>query len=156
MSTKEHLYRPLQNPNGDLMVNAVVRILQPGTTDAVTQTFYQDPDGTNPYSNPYTCASGVVDIYFDAPIVVKIGVTLGGTEVFFDNVTVSGGINSISTITSLAAQAAAAAADAANSATTAASATTSGIAWDTDGVAYLVGPFSGIALDTDGVPYLLG
>lgn len=120
--TKEHLYRPIQKSNGDLMQNSVIRVLQAGTTILVPDVLYADTGGLDQFSNPFTCVSGVVDIYFTNPIVVKLGVTPADSpdEIFFDNIQVSGGLGTVAQMqilldqTLLAAQAAAqSAADAA-------------------------------------------
>lgn len=86
--TRAHLYRPLQDSAGNLQRGATVRLLRPGTLAPIDDQIFIGPDGTETYSQPIACPHGFLDVYFDLPVRVRVGVTPfgGGTEVFFENI----------------------------------------------------------------------
>lgn len=89
MTTRAHLYRPVQDTSGDVQSNVAVRVLQPGTTTPIADTMYVASTGGTTRSNPYTYTDGVISFYLDTPQRVRLGVTVGAApEVFFEDVDV--------------------------------------------------------------------
>jgi hypothetical protein len=90
VTDRAHFYKPIQNLAGDVQPNAVVRVLQPGTTTPITEQIFVGPSGSTEYSQPISFANGIVDFYLDAPKRVRLGVTLPTqAEVFFEDVDVA-------------------------------------------------------------------
>ena len=85
---REHLLRPIQNSAGDLLANSVVRLIDPVTGSNITAPIYAGEDDVDPIGNPYTTPDGMIDIYVDQPMRVRIGITpsLATEEIFIQNV----------------------------------------------------------------------
>lgn len=80
---RAHLYLPIASAAGDVLEGISVRLLDPGTTNPIADTVYSGPSGGGSYAQPYTVATGVLDVYLDAPRRVRIGVTPPGQAEFF-------------------------------------------------------------------------
>lgn len=90
---RAHFSRPVQDASGDVQLNAVVRVLQPGTTTPITDTIYAAATGGTTRTNPFTYTDGVISFYLDTPQQVRLGVTIGAApEVFFDDVDVDAAV----------------------------------------------------------------
>ena len=86
---RSHFYRPLQDNHGDLVTDASVRVLQPGTTTLITDTMWDSVTGGTALPNPFSPTTGIVDFYMDTAQTVKLGITSGvQPEVFIDNIDV--------------------------------------------------------------------
>src|SRR6476619_3292022 len=85
---RAHLFRPLQDGAGNLQRGATVRVLTPGTDLPVEFALYTGDTGSAAYSQPISCPTGFLNVYFATPVRVRLGVTPfgGGTEVFFDDI----------------------------------------------------------------------
>jgi hypothetical protein len=85
--TRAHLYRPVVDNQGNVLPNAIVRVLQPGTTTPISDTMYVDDTSGVTRSNPHTYADGVIDFYVEDAQRVRLGIKIGsGTEVFYEDV----------------------------------------------------------------------
>lgn len=85
--SRNHLYYVAQDVAGNALTGASVRLLQPGTTNLIADPFYNDDTTITPQTNPFTTASGAVDIYIDTPQRVDIGVTpVGANEQIVKNI----------------------------------------------------------------------
>jgi hypothetical protein len=84
---RAHLYVVAQDPAGNAIENATVRLLQPGTTNLIADPIY--PDSTTPTAglNPFVTATGMVSVYLDTPQRVRIGVAPpGAAERFIEDI----------------------------------------------------------------------
>lgn len=87
--SRPHFYRPILDPAGNLITDATVRVLQPGTTNLLADTLYSTPSGPETLPNPWDPTSGEIDFYLDSPQTVRIGVTQPPQiEKFFENIDV--------------------------------------------------------------------
>jgi hypothetical protein len=80
---RAHLYKPIQDTEGRLRLNAVVRVLQPGTTTPYTSPLYAADSGSSTVSNPFTATSGIIDFYIEDSVRVRLGITVGAEPEFF-------------------------------------------------------------------------
>jgi hypothetical protein len=84
---RAHLYMVAQDPAGNALENATVRILQPGTVNPIASPIYATDTDTSAMSNPFTTASGVIDFYIDTAQRVRIGVTpVSAVERFIEDI----------------------------------------------------------------------
>lgn len=92
MTTRKHIQRPIRDGSGNLVPNVSVRILEPGTTNLISQILYQASAGTSSISNPFVCVNGIIDFYLDRAQTVRVGVVLPGAsaETFFEDVQIGG------------------------------------------------------------------
>lgn len=74
---RAHLLRPLQDGQGNLVLSATIRVLNPGTTDLIVQTLYVDDSSSLTLSNPVVITDGWIDVYLASPQRVRLGVTVG-------------------------------------------------------------------------------
>lgn len=90
MTSRVHLGpRPIVDSSGNLITNASVRVLQPGTTIPITDTLWQLSSGGSAQSQPWVPSDGNINFYLDRPQTVRIGITPnGGTESFFEDIDV--------------------------------------------------------------------
>lgn len=89
MVTPAHLYHAITDAQGNLIQRCAVRVYEAGTTTLVADPFYSDPGLSDQLGNPYVSLNGIVDLYFDGPHRVRIGVTpptTGAQEIIFDYV----------------------------------------------------------------------
>lgn len=87
---RAHLLRPLQDAAGNLVTDAIVRVLMPGTTTLIVDTLYVDDSSGLTLSNPWETTSGSVNFYLQTPQRVRIGVTVGtAPEAFIEDVDVA-------------------------------------------------------------------
>jgi hypothetical protein len=86
---RAHFTRPVTDQQGNLLPNVQVSIYDPGTTDPISDTIYSTDVGTNVLSNPYVSNTGIIDIYFDVPRRVRIGLIQGTLPVqYYEDVDV--------------------------------------------------------------------
>lgn len=87
---RAHLYRPIQDNAGNLVLNTSVRVLQPDTEDLILEPIYVDDTGDTLADNPMTVADGVISFYLDDPKVVRLGISAAGqAEQFIDDLLVA-------------------------------------------------------------------
>jgi hypothetical protein len=88
---RAHFSKTLTDNAGNVLLNASVRVLQPGSTLPISQPIYSDNNSTNTLPNPFVCSTGVIDFYLNAAQRVRIGITPSGdsTEVYFEDIDVS-------------------------------------------------------------------
>lgn len=80
---RAHYQTTVVDNQGNVLTGASVRLLQPGSTDLITATFYLSSDSPTPSSNPFTSTDGSVSVYADAPLRVRVGVSVGANPEFF-------------------------------------------------------------------------
>lgn len=99
---RAHLSRVITDNQGNVVAGAVVRVLQPDTTTLITDTLWvDDTTTTQQAANPFTAGNGLVDLYCDTPIRVRLGVTPpGGVEIFFDNLDFSEALSGVNAFNS--------------------------------------------------------
>lgn len=86
MTARAHLYRPLVDQHGDLITDATVRVLQPGTTDLVTDSLYYNSTDDSILPNPFNVTNGVLDFYMNQAQTVRFGISRPGqAEVFIED-----------------------------------------------------------------------
>lgn len=85
---RAHLYRPVQDAEGDLVTDLTVRLLEPGTDAEISATIYVDRDGDEVLTQPISVPSGIIDLYLPYPKVVRLAIFAAGEETFFDDVPV--------------------------------------------------------------------
>ncbi len=87
--TRAHFYAIAQDPAGNAIENAVIRVLQPGTTSVIAAPLYDSDTSITSISNPFTTATGAISFYVDVPQRVKIGITPpNAAERYTDNLDV--------------------------------------------------------------------
>jgi hypothetical protein len=74
---RAHFTRPVTDQQGNLLPNVQITIYDPGTTDLISDTIYSTDVGTNVLSNPFVSNTGILDIYFDVPRRIRIGIVQG-------------------------------------------------------------------------------
>lgn len=86
---RAHLYRLMQDSQGNLVPDVTVRVLEPGTTTLIGDALYPDSDSASPMANPFVSPTGVINFYLDSPRRVRLGVsTQEIPERFYENVDV--------------------------------------------------------------------
>lgn len=85
---RAHLYRPLQDSAGNLQRGATVRLYRPGTTTLIDNLLFVADEGEQMFTQPLTCPDGFLNVYFQRPVRMRVGVRPfgGGEEVFFDDI----------------------------------------------------------------------
>lgn len=84
---RQHLYMVAQDPAGNALENAQIRILQPGTENPIAAPIYANDTDVTAMPNPFTTASGLISIYIDTPQRVRIGITPpSAAERFIDDI----------------------------------------------------------------------
>lgn len=87
--TRAHLYAVATDPAGNAQENAVIRLLQPGTTTLIAAPIYGDDTSVVSISNPFTSVSGQISVYLDTPQRVRIGIApVGAVERFIEDIDV--------------------------------------------------------------------
>lgn len=88
---RAHCYRPVLDPQGNVLSDLVVRVYEPGTTTLISEPIYLgllDPTGTD---QPIPFTNGVINFYLDDPKRVRIGVRKGvNPEQYFEDIDVVG------------------------------------------------------------------
>lgn len=88
---REHLYMLIVDREGNLQEGAEVRLLQPHTLNLIAVPIYEADVGNNVIGNPFEIDSGIIDIYVDNPIRVRIGVRIGSSaEQFIEDIDIGG------------------------------------------------------------------
>lgn len=89
MTDRAHLYRLVQDDQGNLLPNVTVTLYEPGTATPITDTIYADNSSTETYTNPFISSDGQVDFYLEAPRRVKLGIQITDqVPEFYDNLDV--------------------------------------------------------------------
>lgn len=84
---RAHYQTKIVDSQGNVVIGAQVRLLQPGTTTPITVPVYSNAVTTSTMSNPFTASSGTVTIYVDTSMRVRIGITVGASnEIFVEDV----------------------------------------------------------------------
>lgn len=87
--TRSHLYAVATDAAGNAQENAVIRLLQPGTTTLIAAPIYDSDTNVVSISNPFTSTSGQISVYLDTPQRVRIGIApVGGAERFIEDIDV--------------------------------------------------------------------
>lgn len=76
--SRMHLYRPVTDAQGNLRTNATVRLIDPVTSGSITTDIFDDPTALTTLSNPFVVADGIIDVWFDDPLVLNVGVVPQG------------------------------------------------------------------------------
>lgn len=85
--SRSHLYKPIQDAQGNLRVGAQVRVFAPGSATLTTVPLYEADTGTAQKNKIFTTSTGIIDFYTEEPARFRIGVKVGDEpEVFFENV----------------------------------------------------------------------
>lgn len=86
---RSHLYRPIQDAQGNLRRNAIVRVFDAGLGTLTSVPLYASNVGNVVKPAVHTVPNGIIDIYTDEPQRFRIGIKVGDEpEVLFDNVDV--------------------------------------------------------------------
>lgn len=80
---RAHLYRPIQDNQGDIRTGAVVTVYAPGSAVPTPVTLYPSDTGTVPLANPFTANAGVVDFYTERPGRFRLGIKAGNENEYF-------------------------------------------------------------------------
>lgn len=84
---RAHFTRPVTDDQGSLLPNAQVSVFEPGTITYISEVLYASDTGSDVLTNPYISDTGVVDLYLDEPMRVRIGIVQGGLPMqFFEDV----------------------------------------------------------------------
>jgi hypothetical protein len=75
---RAHFYRPIQDTQGNIVQDATVRVLQPGTTTPIADPMYVAATGPSVLANPFQATSGVIDFYVDLAQTVRLGIARSG------------------------------------------------------------------------------
>lgn len=85
--SRAHLTRVIQDAQGNLRMNAVVRVFDDATTTLTTEPLFAAESGTATVPNPYNVTTGIIDCWTAAPKRFRIGVKVGDEpEVLFEGV----------------------------------------------------------------------
>lgn len=76
--TRMHLYRPITDAQGNLRTGATVRLIDPDTSSSISSDFFATPTDLTPVGNPYVADDGIIDLWFDEPLVLNVGVVPAG------------------------------------------------------------------------------
>lgn len=80
---RAHLFRPVTDPQGNLLYNATVTVREVDFAVPIAQTMWSDPEKTDDSAvlpNPFTAANGVIDFWLDTPQRVSLLVQSDGNE----------------------------------------------------------------------------
>lgn len=84
---RSHLYKPIQDAQGNLRTNARVRVFDVGTVNPTTTTLFAADTGSTQIANVHVVANGIVNFYTDEPMRFRIGIKVGDEpEVLFEDV----------------------------------------------------------------------
>lgn len=84
---RAHLYRPIQDTQGNLRLQATVRVFDDASTDLTSEPLFTSEVGTSTVPHVFTTNTGIIDFYTDTPKRFRIGVRVGDEpEVLFDGV----------------------------------------------------------------------
>ncbi len=87
--TRAHLYAVATDAAGNAQENAIVRLLQPGTTTLIAAPLYDSDTSVVSISNPFTTTSGQISVYLDTPQRVRVGIApVGAAERFIEDIDV--------------------------------------------------------------------
>lgn len=84
---RAHLYRPLLDEEGNLLVGAEVTINESHVSVPLDQPIYGSAEAGEPLPNPMTVETGILDIWLDRPQRINVVVNapgLAATSAFFD------------------------------------------------------------------------
>lgn len=88
---REHLYMLVVDREGNLQEGAEVRILQPHSTNLISVPIYESDEGSNIIGNPFEADEGIIDIYVDDPLRVRVGLRIGSSaEQFIEDIDIGG------------------------------------------------------------------
>lgn len=76
--TREHFQRPVQDEEGNLLPGTSIRLLDPGTTSAITDDIYLNGTTADVRTNPWITNDGLIDFYLPKARIVRIGITPPG------------------------------------------------------------------------------
>jgi hypothetical protein len=80
---RAHYQTTIVDNAGNVVTGAVVRVLNPGASDLYSGTLYNTATTTTPLANPFTSADGLINLYAEAPVRVRIGVTVGSNPEYY-------------------------------------------------------------------------
>jgi microcystin-dependent protein len=72
-----HLYRVVQDAAGNAIAGVQVTLCDPGTDNPIVDGIYADVNLTSPMSNPFTCMTGVIDVYLSRARTVRVNASYG-------------------------------------------------------------------------------
>jgi hypothetical protein len=81
--TRAHYQSRILDTAGNVIVGAVVRVLNPNSTTPVSAPFFADGITTTPMANPYTSINGLVSFYMDVSARVRLGIKVGTAPEYF-------------------------------------------------------------------------
>lgn len=80
---RAHLYRPIQDNQGDIRSGVTVSVYEPGSSVLTTIPLYPSSQGTVKLANPFVAHSGVVDLYTESPERFRLGIKAGNESEYF-------------------------------------------------------------------------
>lgn len=80
---RAHFTRPVTDDQGNLLPNAQISVFEPGSTTLISPVLYTSDTGSGVLTNPYISATGLIDIYLNNPMRVRIGIVQGGLPMQF-------------------------------------------------------------------------
>lgn len=81
----------LQDAEGNLQAGAQVRILQPNSNNPITAPMYGSDEGNDLIPNPFITEVGVISIYIDEPMRVRIAFQVeGASEQYIEDIDIGG------------------------------------------------------------------
>jgi len=80
---RAHFRSTIVDDQGNVLTGASVRLCNPGSTDLISTPIYGSADSPTPLGNPFASSDGDLSVYADAPIRVRIGISVGANPEFF-------------------------------------------------------------------------
>lgn len=86
---RSHLYKPIQDAQGNLRSGAVVRVFNDGTSSLTDVPLFVGPNGAGTKAPIHNAPNGIVEFFTEQPQRFRIGIKVGDEpEVLFDAVDV--------------------------------------------------------------------
>lgn len=88
---RPHLYMLIVDAEGNLQEGTEVALYQPATTDPIPVPIYETDAGASVIGNPFIIDDGIIDIYVEDPLRVRIGVRIGSSaEQYIEDIDIGG------------------------------------------------------------------
>lgn len=79
---RAHMYRPIQDEHGELLLNSTVEVCDPVSQDPVVANLFTTLEGEETWDNPMIVESGNIDFWLDEPAYVTLKITPESTGLF--------------------------------------------------------------------------
>ncbi len=87
--SRAHFYRPIQDSEGNLMPDTLVRVIDEATELSYEGDLFVSEEGSEVRENPYTSETGIVEFYLASPTKIALALTPpGGEEIQVNNLSV--------------------------------------------------------------------